>query len=154
MKRCCALAKEAKFIEETYPGLTTLPDGLRYKILKEGKGAVPSAGDMLDVSYTGRLISGIQFASTADGGKPAGGSMVIPFVYESGKDGILKGLQLSLSSMKAGEQRLVIIPPSLAYGEKSGFYGKEIPGQKRFVISPGETLIIEVTLNKISQAAR
>jgi len=143
------IAKEAKFIEETYPGLTTLPDGLKYKIIKEGKGEFPSAGNILDVSYTGRLISGVQFASTADAGKPAGGTKVIPFVYEAGKDGLLKGLQLSLSSMKAGEKRLVVIPPSLAYGEMSGFYGKEIPGQKRFVISPGETLIIEVTLNKI-----
>jgi len=144
------IAKEAKFIEETYPGLTTLPDGLKYKIIKEGKGELPSAGNILDVSYTGRLFSGVQFASTSDAGKPAGGTKVIPFVYESGKEGIIKGLQLSLSSMKAGEKRLVIIPASLGYGEMSGFYGKEIPGQKRFVISPGETLIIEVTLNKIS----
>jgi hypothetical protein len=37
-----------------------------------------------------------------------------------------------------------------AYGINTGFYGKEMPGQKRFVISPGETLILEVTLNKLS----
>ncbi|NSW95701.1 MAG: hypothetical protein HPY62_13420, partial [Bacteroidales bacterium] len=29
-----------------------------------------------------------------------------------------------------------------------GFYGKEIQGKKRFVISPGETLILDVTLLK------
>jgi hypothetical protein len=37
----------------------------------------------------------------------------------------------------------------VGYGVSSGFYGKEIPGQKRFVISPGEILILEVTLIKI-----
>jgi FKBP-type peptidyl-prolyl cis-trans isomerase len=52
--------------------------------------------------------------------------------------------------MKKGEKRLLIIPPELAYGIKSGFYGKELPGQKRFVISPGETLILDVTLIKFN----
>ena len=40
------------------------------------------------------------------------------------------------------ETRLLIIPPELGYGIKSAFYGKEIKGQKRFVISPGETIIL------------
>ena len=53
--------------------------------------------------------------------------------------------------MKQGETRLLIIPPDLAFGMNTAFYGKEIPGQKRFVISPGETLILEVTLNKFSR---
>ena len=52
--------------------------------------------------------------------------------------------------MKSGEKRLLVIPPDLAYGVNSGYYGKEIPGQKRFVISPGETLILEVTLIKFN----
>jgi hypothetical protein len=39
-----------------------------------------------------------------------------------------------------------VIPAELAYGINSGYYGKDITGQKRFVISPGETLILEVTL--------
>jgi FKBP-type peptidyl-prolyl cis-trans isomerase len=60
-----------------------------------------------------------------------------------------KGITEALRDMKAGEKRLLIIPPDLAYGVNSGFYGKEIPGQKRFVISPGETLILEVTLISI-----
>jgi hypothetical protein len=42
------------------------------------------------------------------------------------------------------------VPPDLAYGINNAYYGKEITGQKRFVISPGETLILEVTLIKIN----
>jgi cyclophilin family peptidyl-prolyl cis-trans isomerase len=53
-----------------------------------------------------------------------------------------------LSHNKAGEKRLLVVPPDLAYEINSGFYGKEIPGKKMFVISPGETLILEVTLIK------
>ncbi len=106
------------------------------------------------VSYSGRLISGLTFVSTSEAGKPSPGSKPAAFTYEMGKDGLLKGLQKALKEMKAGEKRVLVIPPSLAYGEKSGFYGKDIPGQKRFVISPGETLILEVTLNKINTEAR
>jgi FKBP-type peptidyl-prolyl cis-trans isomerase len=65
-------------------------------------------------------------------------------------DGLLKGMNEALTDMKAGEKRLLVIPPELAYGVNSGYYGKDIKGQKRFVISPGETLVIEVTLNKIT----
>ena len=64
-------------------------------------------------------------------------------------EGLVKGLNESLKDMKTGETRLLVIPADLAYGVNSGFYGKEIPGHKRFVISPGETLILQVTLVKI-----
>jgi FKBP-type peptidyl-prolyl cis-trans isomerase len=67
-----------------------------------------------------------------------------------GKDGLLKGLSEALLTMRSGEKRLLIVPPDLAYGINSGYYGKEISGQKRFVISPGETLILEVTLIKFN----
>lgn len=42
--------------------------------------------------------------------------------------------------MKACEIRTVIVPSSIAYG-MNGFYGKSIPGKKRFVISPNTRLI-------------
>ena len=140
-----------KYIADNYKGLTTLTDGLRYKILAEGKGSSPAAGSMITVRYNGKLISGINFASSADEGKPVPGIRAIDFIYTLGKDGLLKGLHEALLTMKSGEKRLLIIPPELAYGINSGYYGKEIPGQKRFVISPGETLLLEVTLVKFNQ---
>ena len=66
-----------------------------------------------------------------------------------GKGGLIKGLNEALADMKAGETRLLVVPPDLGYGINAGYYGKEVPGQKRFVISPGETLLIEVTLIKL-----
>jgi FKBP-type peptidyl-prolyl cis-trans isomerase len=100
----------------------------------------------MNVKYSGRLVSGLSFVSSSDEGKPVPGSSADTFSHSRGKDVLVKGLAEALNDMKTGEKRLLIIPPDLAYGLNSGFYGKDIPGQKRFVISPGETLILEVTL--------
>jgi cyclophilin family peptidyl-prolyl cis-trans isomerase len=143
-------ARDEKFISENYPGLTSLPDGLRYKVLVQGKGISPADGSLVNAVYNGKLVSGLSFVSTADGGKPAEGLKAVAFSITLGKDLLIKGLQEALKEMKAGEKRLLVIPPDLAYGVNSGFYGKDIPGRKRFVISPGETLIIELTLIRIN----
>ena len=140
-----------KYIADNYPNLTTLPDGLRYKILIQGQGNSPSNGSVVKVSYNGKLISGLNIASSADEGKPLPVARSVDFVHTLGKDGLLKGLNEALLTMKSGEKRLLIVPPDLAYGINTGYYGKEIAGQKRFVISPGETLILEVTLIKFNQ---
>ena len=141
-------SKEEKFIAENYPGLQTLTDGLRYKVLVQGKGNKPADGSVLYIKYRGKLIGGLSFVSSADNGKPVPGSKPVVFSHPMGKDELVKGMNEALNYMKAGEKRLLVLPPDLAYGINSGFYGKEIPGQKRFVISPGETLILEVTLIK------
>jgi len=142
--------REDKFISDNYPGLTTLPDGMRYKIIVQGKGEKPAEGSHLGIEYSGRLISGLAFSSSSEDGKPVPGTKPSVFTHTVGMDGLLKGLNEALMDMKTGEKRLLVIPPELAYGQNSGFYGKDIKGQKRFVISPGETLIMEVTLNKIT----
>jgi carboxypeptidase Q len=142
--------REEKYIAENYPGLTTLPDGLRFKVLVPGKGEKPVGGSAMTVLYKGKLISGSSFVSSAEDGKPMSGSNPVEFSHTLGKDGLIKGLNEALNEMKPGEKRLLVIPPYLAYGVNKGFYGKEISGQKRFVISPDETLIIEVTLIKFT----
>jgi carboxypeptidase Q len=140
-----------KYIADNYPGLTTLPNGLRYKVLIQGQGNCPANGSVVKVNYNGKLISGLSFASSADEGNPVPGMKAVDFVHTLGKDGLLKGLNEALLTMKIGERRLLVVPPDLAYGINTGYYGKEIAGQKRFVISPGETLILEVTLIKFNQ---
>jgi FKBP-type peptidyl-prolyl cis-trans isomerase len=116
--------------------------------LIKGKGKCPAGSSVLTIMYTGHLLSGLGFVSSTDDGKPVPGSKPVTFVHTMGKEGLLTGLNEALKDMKTGEKRLLIIPPVLAYGLKTAFYGKETPGQKRFVISPGETLILEVTLLK------
>jgi carboxypeptidase Q len=142
--------EDEKFITSNYPGLTSLPDGLRYKILANGSGNKPSDGSSLVIKYEGKLVNGVSFVSSADDGKPAAGSKSVSFTHTLGKDGLVKGLDEAVRDMTTGERRVLVIPPELGYGVNSAFYGKEIPGQKRLVISPGESLILEVTLMKIT----
>lgn len=140
--------REDKFIADNYPGLKSLPDGLRYKTLTEGKGNTPADSSLLTLEYTGKLISGLTFVSSADNGKPIQASKPVEFSYKAGEEYQIKGLAEAIRDMKTGEKRLLVVPPDLAFGINSGYYGKDITGQKRFVISPGETLILELTLLK------
>jgi cyclophilin family peptidyl-prolyl cis-trans isomerase len=146
--------EEAKYISENLPDLITLPDSLRYKILLEGSGDKPSDGSEVTVSYTGRLINGLTFSSSADDGKPVAGSEQVNFRHTLGKPGLIKGLEEAIRDMKTGEKRILVIPTALAYGKNNAYYSKELPGKKRLVISPGETLIVEVTLIKFDLIVR
>ena len=138
-----------KFISMNYSGLITLPDSMKYKVLVQGKGNTPVDSSVVDVKYKGRLVNGLSFASSDEDGKAVPGTQPFIFSHIMGKDGLIKGISEALKDMKSGETRLLIIPPELGFGIKSAYYGKEIKGQKRFVISPGETLILEVSLIKI-----
>jgi cyclophilin family peptidyl-prolyl cis-trans isomerase len=137
--------KDEAFIKSNYPGLTSAAGGLRFKILTEGKGERSVADSLVSASYSGRLINGTTFVSSAENGRPAVNISAENFTVNIGKDQIIKGLKSALTEMKQGEKRLLVIPPELAYGQ-NGFYSRSVPGQKRFVISPGEILILEVTL--------
>jgi FKBP-type peptidyl-prolyl cis-trans isomerase len=45
--------------------------------------------------------------------------------------------------MKKGEKRLVVVPAEMGY-KTTGFYARERPNEKRFVISPNTLLVYEV----------
>ena len=47
--------------------------------------------------------------------------------------------------MKKGEKRLVIVRPEMGY-TANGFYARQRPGEKRFVISPNTLLVYEVEI--------
>src|SRR5699024_7827341 len=42
-------------------GVVELPDGLQYKVIKEGKGKTPTADDTVVVNYRGTLTDGTEF---------------------------------------------------------------------------------------------
>lgn len=109
-----------------------LPSGLEYQVIKEGKGAKPTANDEVTVYYTGYLTDGTVFDSTdLHGGEP------ISFPLRGVIPGWTEGLQL----MPIGSQYRFRIPGSLAYGERG------VPG----AIPPNATLIFDVELLKIGQ---
>ena len=108
------------------PKVVTLPSGLQYEILTEGKGAKPKATDQVKCHYHGTLINGQVFDSSVKRGQPAvfGVNQVIP--------GWVEALQL----MPVGSRWKLFIPSNLAYGEHGA-------GDS---IAPNSALIFEVEL--------
>ncbi len=116
-------------INKEREGVTTLPSGLQFQVLKEGTGANPTATDKVKCHYHGTLINGTVFDSSEQRGEPAvfGVSQVIP--------GWVEALQL----MKVGSKWRLFIPSDLAYGEHGA-------GE---AIEPNSALIFDVELLEI-----
>lgn len=85
-----------------------LPSGVQYKVLQAGKGKKPTLDDTVVINYTGALINGKEFDSSAKQGGPATLQL----------KGTIKGFQDALTHMKEGAKWEVYIPPELAYGER------------------------------------
>ncbi|KAM4626199.1 peptidyl-prolyl cis-trans isomerase FKBP7 [Discoglossus pictus] len=95
-------------------------------------------GDLVNAHYDGYLAQDLSkfYCSRSDkDGHPKW------FVLGVGQ--VVKGLDIALLNMCPGERRKVVIPPSLAYGEK-GFE----------TIPPNATLIFEIELYGISKGPR
>lgn len=111
---------------KTKDGVKTLPSGLQYKVLAEGKGAQPKPTDQVTVNYRGTLVDGTEFDNSYKRGEP----VTIP-VNE-----VIKGWSEALPLMKTGAKWQIFVPADLAYGENGA--GRDIP--------PNATLIFEVEL--------
>lgn len=115
-------------------GVTTLPSGLQYMILAEGKGKQPKATDTVTVQYRGTLIDGTEFDSSYKRGQPA------TFTLNQVIKGWTEGVQL----MKEGGKIRLFVPSELAYGDRGA--GAQI--------GPNAALIFEVELLSVGQASQ
>lgn len=113
------------------PGVTTLPSGLQYSIIKTGVGVKPDLSDLVSVNYKGQFIDGTIFDSAHSQGEP------ITFRVSS----VIPGWQEALQQMQAGSIWVLFIPPNLAYGERG------VPG----VIGPNQTLVYTIYLRTIKK---
>ena len=111
-------------------GVVTLPDGLQYKVVKEGTGPKPKATDTVTVNYRGTLIDGTEFDSSYKRGQPE----------TLGVGQVIKGWTEALELMPVGSKWQLVIPPDLAYG----------PNGAGGVIGPNSTLVFDIELLSIA----
>ena len=108
------------------PEVTTLPSGLQYEVIKEGKGAIPTIMDKVSTHYHGTFVDGTVLDSSIERGNP----------IEFGVGGVIKGWTEALKLMPVGSKWKLYIPYDLAYGERGS--GAKIP--------PYSTLIFDIEL--------
>ena len=113
--------------------VVTLPSGLQYVILIEGKGNKPTQNDRIRVHYTGKLIDGKVFDSSYQRNEPA------EFMVGQVIPGWTEAMQL----MPVGSKWRVFIPENLAYGSQP---------PRGSMIKPYSTLIFDVELLDILPA--
>ncbi|KAJ7976021.1 Peptidylprolyl isomerase [Quillaja saponaria] len=119
---------------------TTLPSGLKYYDLKVGGGPEAVKGSRVAVHYVAKWKN-ITFMTSRQGLGVGGGTPYGFDVGQSEKGSVLKGLDLGVQGMRVGGQRLLIVPPELAYGSKGV---QEIP--------PNATIELDVELLAIKQS--
>ncbi len=111
-------------------GVTTLPSGLQYEIIKKGTGAKPTKDDQVDAVYHGTLIDGTVFDSSKDRGDTATFNV----------NGVVPGFSEALTLMNEGAIWRVYIPSELGYGERGAGSGQ---------IKPNSVIIFEINLVKV-----
>jgi FKBP-type peptidyl-prolyl cis-trans isomerase len=119
---------------KTKEGVVTLPNGLQYKIIKEGTGPKPTAEDTVLCHYRGALVDNTEFDSSYKRGEP----LKIPV------GGVIKGWTEAIQLMPVGSKWQLFIPSDLAYGERGA------PGSP---IGPNSALVFEVELISIEPKA-
>ncbi|XP_039140464.1 peptidyl-prolyl cis-trans isomerase FKBP16-4, chloroplastic-like [Dioscorea cayenensis subsp. rotundata] len=119
---------------------STLPNGLKFYDLKVGSGLKAVKGSRVAVHYVAKW-KGITFMTSRQGLGVGGGTPYGFDVGQSEKGSVLKGLDLGVEGMRVGGQRLLIVPPELAYGSKGV---QEIP--------PNATIELDVELLSIKQS--
>ena len=87
---------------------TKTVNGMYYRDLTVGTGAVVANGQTLDVRYTGWLSSGFQFETNVND--------PLPFPFTLGTGNVIQGWHEGLQGARVGTRRQLIIPAYLAYG--------------------------------------
>ncbi len=107
--------------------------GLRYIILQHTAGSnKPKNGDKVSVHYRGKLEDGTEFDNSFKRGEP--------FEFQLGIGKVIKGWDEGIALLAEGDSALLIIPPSLGYGDR-------VIGS----IPANSTLYFEVVLVKIKE---
>jgi FKBP-type peptidyl-prolyl cis-trans isomerase FklB len=107
------------------PGVTSLPNGIQYEVLRAGTGPSPGADDVVVVSYRALLLDGTVVGQGESREVRVGST--------------IPGAAAALQKMNAGARWRVALPPELAHGS-AGRYPD---------VGANETLFGEIELVEI-----
>lgn len=119
--------KDVKIIEdylaENNLDATKTDSGLFYIIEKEGNGPEVEQGDNVLVNYTGYVLDGRVFDTSVEevareNGKLTEGRPYEPIEVQVGMGSVIPGWDEGLQHMKEGSKAKLLIPSTLAYGER------------------------------------
>ncbi len=127
-----------------------MPKNLIIQVIKKSEneeGLLSKNSDLISVNYTGWIFDkNVSTSNHCDAkGKLFDSNIieefnhVVPFAFLLGKGIVIKGWDLGLQDMRVNEERCLIIPAHLAYGNRR--IGN--------IIKPNSTLIFEVKLLSI-----
>jgi peptidylprolyl isomerase len=110
------------------PGVKALPNGILYRVIDEGSGALPTVGSQVRLSFVGTLVTGEPFASTKK-------NDVQQPITVAVNDSPMPGLTQVLTLMKPGAHWEVVLPSDQAYGDSP-----------RSPVGPGQAVVFDITL--------
>ncbi|MBR4135101.1 MAG: FKBP-type peptidyl-prolyl cis-trans isomerase [Bacteroidales bacterium] len=86
-------------------------EGIYIKTTKKGKGPLVQEMQQVTVDYVGKLLNGNEFDSSIGRGEP--------FTFTLGEHRVIPGWEIAISKMHVGDKATVLIPSSLAYGDRA-----------------------------------
>jgi FKBP-type peptidyl-prolyl cis-trans isomerase len=98
--------------------------GLRYEILKKGKGVIPKEGDLVELQYITQFLTGDTVYTSHDKGN---------ITFHVQKTDQIVGLHEAVQLFPKGTKARLVIPSHLAYGISGD--GDRIIGQKTLVMT-------------------
>jgi FKBP-type peptidyl-prolyl cis-trans isomerase len=118
------------------PDTTTSATGLTMSITHHGAGVPAVVGKYVLVHYTGVLSSGVKFDSSLERKEP--------IAFKLGAGHVIKGWDEGIAKLRVGDQAVLVIPPTLAYGQRNVGDG---------LIPPGSTLVFVVELMDVKETS-
>ncbi len=120
-------------IVSTGPDTITTLSGLKYLVFRhKGGSEKPNYADKVSVNYRGKLSNGTIFDDSYKRGEP--------FEFQLGMRKVIRGWDEGIALLSVGDSALLIIPPSLGYGDIA-----------RGGIPANSTLYFEVELVKVKE---
>jgi len=98
-------------IQDASPQVVEHESGLRYLVIKPGGGLKPAINDIVKVHYTLMLEDSTLIDSSHERGEPVS--------FKVGAGQVIKGWDIAMPLLGQGEKAILIIPPQLAYGDRS-----------------------------------